>query len=141
MHASIFALMGRTFEHFWEGVYHAAIERLVLFLFLFVVLLVWGWLNNRRFKTSERGSTMPWLLLLLAFALVLVLRTFGGDFVPSISIATALLVAGFVARAVKERDLWLPGILLASLMGMGFMLSALLVALVGALVLLFTARR
>lgn len=133
--------MGRTFEHFWEGIYHGAIERLTLLLLLFVVLTVWGGLNNRRFKPSDRGGIIPWMLVLFAFALVLVLRAFHGPWPLAIAISAAMLVAGFVGRVVKEKDLWLPAILLAALVGMGHMLSALLVALFVGLVLLFTARR
>ncbi|MFZ1688347.1 MAG: hypothetical protein WAU70_13040 [Flavobacteriales bacterium] len=133
--------MGRTFEHFWEGVYHGAIEGLTLLLVLFVVLSVWGVLNNRRFKPSERGGIIPWMLLFFAFALVLVLRAFDGPWPLAIAISVAVLVAGFLGRVVKEKDLWLPAILLAALMGMGYMLSALLLALFGGLVLLFSARR
>lgn len=133
--------MGRTFEHFWEGVYHGAIEALTLLLLLFAVLTVWGWLNNKRFKPSERGGIIPWMLVLFAFALVLVLRAFDGPWPLAIAISAALLVAGFLGRVVKEKDLWLPAMLLAALIGMGYMLSALVLALFGGLVLLFTARR
>jgi hypothetical protein len=133
--------MGRTFEHFWEGVYHSAIEALTLLLLLLAVLTVWGWLNNRRFKPSERGGVIPWMLVLFAFALVLVLRAFDGPWPLAIAISVAVLVAGFLGRVVKEKDLWLSAMLLAALVGMGYMLSALLLAFFGGLVLLFTARR
>ncbi|MBK9195524.1 MAG: hypothetical protein IPO17_11170 [Flavobacteriales bacterium] len=133
--------MGRTFEHFWEGIYHGAIEALTLLLLLLAVLTVWGWLNNRRFKPSERGGIIPWMLVLFAFALVLVLRAFDGPWPLAIAICVAVLVAGFMGRVVKEKDLWLPAILLAALIGMDYMLSALVLAFFGGLVLLLTARR
>lgn len=133
--------MGRTFEHFWEGIYHGAIEALTLLLLLLAVLTVWGWLNNRRFKPSERGGIIPWMLLIFAFALVLVLRAFDGPWPLAIAICVSVLVAGFMGRVVKEKDLWLPAILLAALIGMDYMLSALVLAFFGGLVLLLTARR
>ncbi len=133
--------MGRTFEHFWEGIYHSAIEALTLLLLLLAVLTVWGWLNNRRFKPSERGGIIPWVLVLFAFALVLVLRAFDGPWPLAIAISVAVLVAGFLGRVVKEKDLWLPAMLMAALIGMDYMLSALVLAFFGGLVLLLTARR
>lgn len=133
--------MGRTFEHFWEGVFHGAVELLTLFLLLLAALTLWGWLNNRRFKPSERGGIIPWMLVLFAFALVLVLRAFQGPWFVAIAIPAGLVGAGFVGNVVKEKTLWLPAMLLASLVGMGCMLSASVLVLLGFLVLLFTARR
>ncbi|MEO8069210.1 MAG: hypothetical protein ABI599_16040 [Flavobacteriales bacterium] len=133
--------MSRTFEHFWEGIFHGAVELLTLFLLLLAALTLWGWLNNRRFKPSERGGIIPWVLVLFAFALVLVLRAFHGPWLGAVAIATGLVVAGFVGNVVKEKALWLPAMLLASLVGMGYMLSASVLVVLGFLVLLFTARR
>ena len=132
--------MTREFGHFWEGLFHGGVELFTLFLILFVVLTAWAWARNRRFRPAERGPNTPWLLLLIAFALVLVLRTFHGSWPEAATISIALLLAGFIGKTIREGVLWLPAILLATLMGLGWMLSAMVLALVGVLVLLIGVR-
>lgn len=133
--------MTREFGHFWEGLFHGWVELLTLFLILFVVLTIWGWANNRRFRPADRGPNTPWLLLLIAFALLLVLRAFHGPWPAAAAIALGVIIAGLIGRAVREKALWIPAMLIATLMGLGWMLSALVLALAGALVLLIGARR
>lgn len=135
------AHMTREFGHFWEGLYHGWVELFTLFLILFVVLTVWGWAHNRRFRPADRGPNTPWLLLLIAFALVLTLRALHGSWPEAVTLSAAVIIAGFLGKAVRERALWLPAILLATLMGLGFMLSTLVLSFMGALVLLIGMRK
>lgn len=123
------------------ALFHGWVELLSLLLGLFAAFTLWNWARTRRLKPADRGTTVPWSLLLTAFALVLVLRTFEGDWPRAALIAGAVMVAGFRGNASRFGPLWIPGILLGALVGSGWMLSALVLTLAGFLVLLFSARR
>ncbi len=123
------------------ALFHGWVELLILLLLLFVVLTLWGWANNRGYRPAERGPNTPWVLLLVSFALVAVLRVLKADWPVALTIAGALLVGGLIGRAVRERPLLLPALLLSVLLALGHVLSALVLAGTGFLLLLFNTRR
>lgn len=132
----------RTEADRWLGaLFHGWVELLTLFLLLLTALALIGWCWNRGFRPSDRGPLVPGLLLLTAFGLVLLLRYFREDLWSALIIAGAVLLSGFIGRGTHPRGLWTPVILLAALLGLGLTLSALLLTVIIALALLFSARQ
>ena len=132
----------RTEADRWLGaLFHGWVELLTLFLILLVALALIGWCWNRGFRPADRGPLIPVQLLLVAFGLILLLRFFKQDHWPSVIIAGAVLASGWLGRGTHPRGLWTPVILLAALLGVGFNLSAVMLTLVIALALLFSARQ
>lgn len=123
------------------ALFHGWVELLTLLLLLFVALTLWGWLHNRGFRPADRGPNTPWILLLVCFALVAVLRSVDGAWPVAITIAAATVVGGLFSRAIREVALVLPALLLATLLALGHLLSAGVLTFVGALLLLFNTRR
>lgn len=117
-------------------------EIISLFVFLVVVLFLLGWAFNRKAKPKDRGSSLPWQLLLPAFGTALLLRQMDAGIISSIIIAVAVLVAAFMAGGSERGPYYICGMILATFVGLGYMLSALLFGLIVFLVILiFPARR
>ena len=114
---------------------------LTLFGMLLVALVLIGWCWNRGLRTGDRVGLVPWRLLITAYALVLVLRSFHEGIVASIIIAVGVIIGGLIGRTGSHRGLWVPVILLATLLGLGLNLSFLVLTLLILLVLLFSAGR
>ena len=121
--------------------FHGWVELLTLLLLQFVALFLWGWANNRGLRPSDRRQVPAWPVLLTSYALVLVLRAVDGEWPVVAAIAGAVLIAGLIGSSGSDRALWLPAMLLAALIGLGFLLSALILIVVGFLFLLFTRKR
>jgi hypothetical protein len=137
------AAMGMKTEadRLWPALFHGWVELLTLLLFLFVVFTFWGWARNRGYRPADRSSTTPWMLLLFAFAHLLVLRALHWDLYIAGTLGLALVLAGWLGGALKQTGLWIPGVLLATLMGTGHMLSAIVLAAAGGIVILLSAKR
>ena len=120
---------------------HGWVELLTLFAVLLMALAILGWCWNRGFRPADRGPTVGWPLLVMGYGLVLLLRHLGEERWQAIVVAVAVLLAGFLARGIRPFGLWMPALVLASLIGLGLHLSALLFTLLTALVLLFSADR
>jgi hypothetical protein len=127
-------------DRLFGALFHGWVELLTLLLLLFVVLSLWGWANNRGYRPAERGPNTPWLLLLMCFALVALLRAVEASWPVAAVIGGALLVGGLVGRVVREMPLWLPAIALAVLLALGHVLSALVLAATGFLLLVLNTR-
>ncbi|MDX9749659.1 MAG: hypothetical protein RBT71_01075 [Flavobacteriales bacterium] len=112
-----------------------------LFVAYLVAVMVLAWCWNRRLRPVDRGSILPWPLLIGGFGLVLVLRHWPGGWAQAAAITAALIIAGLLARNVHPRGLWVPGVLLAALVGLGLHLSALLFFLVTVLAVLLSGER
>lgn len=123
------------------ALFHGGMELVTLLLLLFVVLTVWGWVHNRGYRPADRGPNTPWVLLLVCFALVVLLRALDPGWPLAVAIVGALFLGGAVGRVVRERSLWLPAIALSMLLALGHVLSALVLAGTGLLLLLFNTRR
>jgi hypothetical protein len=121
--------------------FHGWVEHLTLLLILFIVLSGWGWARNRGLRPAERAENTPWNLMLATFGLVLVIRAVGSEPVLTGVLALAVLLAGWMGRNARTEALWIPGVLLGALMGTGHMLSAIVLAAVGFIVLLISAKR
>ena len=131
----------RTESDRWLGaLFHGWVELLTLFGMLVLALIIIGWCYNRGFRPAERGPTVSWQLLLPAYGLILLLRHVQGGLWPSIIIAGGLVIAGLLSRGNWPRGLWVPVILLAALLGLGFNLSAILLMVTTALVLLISGK-
>lgn len=122
------------------ALFHGWVELLTLLLLLFVVLTLWGWANNRGYRPAERGPNTPWLLLLVCFALVALLRAVEASWPVAAMTGAALLLGGLLGRVVRETPLWLPAIALAVLLALGNVLSALVLAVTGFLLLVLNTR-
>jgi len=122
------------------ALFHGWVELLTLFGILLVALAIIGWCYNRGFRPAERGPLISWPLLLPAYGLVLLLRHMHDDLWSSMIIAGGLVLAGLLGRCNWPRGLWVPVMLLASLLGLGLNLSAIILSVIIALVLLISGR-
>lgn len=120
--------------HGWTGA-------LTLFVAYLVALLVLTWCWNSRLRPVDRSGLVPWPLLIGGFGLLLLLRHWQEAWPQAGAITAGLVVAGLLARNVRPHGLWIPGILLAALIGMGMHLSALLLFLVALVALLISGER
>ncbi len=126
----------------WTGaLLHGWVELLTLFGMLFFALVLIGWCWNRGLRPSDRPSIVPWPLLVTGYALALLLRHFNEGLWPPLIIATGVIVAGVIARVGSHRGLWIPVMLLAAFLGLGYNLSFALLSVVIMLVLLLSAGR
>ena len=123
------------------ALFHGWVELLVLFVLLFLLLTLWGWVYNLGFRPADRGSNTPWVVLLYCTILIAVLGAFEAPWTMAALLAGAVVFAGLASGAVRERPFVLPAVLLAALMGMGYLLSAGLLAMLGTLLLFFNTRR
>jgi hypothetical protein len=128
-------------ERLWPALFHGWIELLTLFLVLFVALTFWGWARNRGYRPAERSGTTPWLLLLISFALLLVLRALKDAGNVAFVVAAAVLIGGWAGKLIPQRELWIPAMLMVCLIASGFMLSALILAVVAFIVILLSSTR
>lgn len=132
----------RTEADRWLGaLFHGWVELVALFGILVLALLVIGWCYNRGFRPAERGPLISWALLLPAYGLVLLLRHMHDQLWSAIIIAAGLALAGLLGRGNWPRGLWVPVMLLASLLGLGLDLSALVLTVVMVVVLLLSSGR
>ena len=114
----------------WTGaLLHGWVEMLTLFGLLLAALVLIGWCWNRGLRPGDRVGLVPWRLLLSAYALVLVLRNFQEDIWSAVIIAVGVAVGGLIGRTGSHRGLWVPVILLATLLGLGLNLSFLVLTL------------
>lgn len=132
----------RTEADRWLGaLFHGWVELVTLFGILVVALAIIGWCYNRGFRPADRGPLISWALLLSAYGLVLVLRHMHDQLWSAIIIAVGLALAGLLGRGNWPRGLWVPVILLATLLGLGLHLSAIVLMVIMVLVLLLSSGR
>jgi hypothetical protein len=105
-----------------------------------LAMAIIGWCYNRGFRPADRGPILSWQLLLPAYGLILLLRHVQGGLWPSIIIACGLVIAGLLGRGTWPRGLWVRVILFAGLLGLGLNLSAIILAVTMALVLLVSGK-
>ena len=122
-------------------IFHGWVQVFTLFAVLFVALSAWGWAMNRRIPPEQRPGITPWGILLIAFALALVVRAFDEAWPQAITIAASVLAFAFISRKVGSRWTWVGAVFLAALLGMGWMLSALALAVVGVVAFLISGPR
>ena len=128
-------------DRLFAEIFHGWVQVFILFALLFVTLSAWSWAMNRRIPREQRPGVTPWGILLIAFALTLVMRAFDGAWQQAILIAASVLAFAFVNRSVGPRWTWVGAVFLAALLGMGWVLSALALAIVGVVVFLVTGPR
>lgn len=124
----------------WSGLYHGWVELLTLFAMLLAGLVIMGWSYNRGFRPADRGAVVGWFPLIVAFGVVVLLRQMQAPLVLASIIAVGMLIAGLLSRVAHPNGLWVPIVILAGLLGLGYNLSALVFTITTALVLLLTAR-
>lgn len=118
--------------------FQGGMEWLTLLVLLAVVLQLWGWAADRGVRPADRGRQALWPLVLVAFGLAAVLRVLQTDWPVAVAIVAAVLVAGLLSRIIEGFRLGLPAMLLAALLGLGHVLSALVLSVAGLLVLLIS---
>ena len=106
----------------------------VLLVQLFIALTLIGWAYNRGFRATERGPIVRLPLLTLAFGLALLVRHINSELWQPIMIAAAMIIAGFFDRSNNGRGMGIPIMIIASLLGLGFVLSALALTVVAVFV-------
>lgn len=126
----------------WTGaLLHGWVEVLTLFGMLLVALVFIAWCWNRGLRPSDRQGLLPWPLFLAGAGIALLLRHFHEGLLPAVIITAGVMVAGVIAKAGTHRGLWIPVMLLAALLGLGYNLSFVLLTLLIMLVLLISAGR
>ncbi|HQV52390.1 MAG: hypothetical protein IPI00_01430 [Flavobacteriales bacterium] len=126
----------------WLGaLFHGWVELVTLFAMLVVALVLIGFSWNRGFRPADRGPMVPWALLLGGYGVLLLLHHFRDHLVAAIIIAVSVIIAGFLSRSTQPKGLWLPAIIIACLLGLGLNLSAMVMTLATALVLLLSTRQ
>lgn len=113
-------------------------DLLVLLLQLVVALALVGWAYNRGFRPTERGPVLRLLLLLPAFGLALLVRHIHSELWQPVLIAGAVIIAGFFSRSGNGRGMGVPLMMIAALLGLQLMLSAIALTVVAVLVYLFS---
>jgi len=132
----------RTEADRWLGaLFHGWVELVTLFALLLVALAIIGWCWNRGFRPADRGPLVAWPMLVTGFGMLLLLRHAEGGLWSAAIIGGGVLIAGLLARIARPAGLWVPAMLLAALLGQGLNLSALVLTVLTALVLLFSSGR
>lgn len=111
---------------------------MVLLLQVFVALTLVGWAYNRGFRPVERGPIIRLLLLVPAFGLALLVRHIHSEVWQPVLIAGAVIIAGFFSRSGNGRGLGVPLMMIAALLGLDLMLSAIALTAVAVLVYLLS---
>lgn len=111
---------------------------MALLLQLFVALTLVGWAYNRGFRPVERGPIIRLLLLVPAFGLALLVRHIHSEVWQPVLIAGAVIIAGFFSRSGNGRGLGVPLMMIAALLGLDLMLSAIALTAVAVLVYLLS---
>jgi len=111
-------------------------EIISLFVFMVVALFLLGWAYNMKAKAKDRGSALPWQLLLPAFGTALLIREFDGDLLHTIIISISVLAASFLAGGSERGPYYICGMILAAFVGLGYMLSAIIFGLIIFLIVL-----
>ncbi len=107
---------------------------IVLLIQLLVALALIGWAYNRGFRAMERGPIVRLPLLTVAFGLALFVRNVHSELWQTLVVAAAVIIAGFFGRNDGGRGIGVPMMLIATLLGLGYVLSASILALVAFLV-------
>lgn len=111
---------------------------MALLLQVFVALTLVGWAYNRGFRPVERGPIIRLLLLVPAFGLALLVRHIHSEVWQPVLIAGAVILAGFFSRSGNGRGLGVPLMMIAALLGLDLMLSAIALTAVAVLVYLLS---
>lgn len=128
-------------ERWTAALFHGWLELLTLFGMLLAALLLIGLCWNRGLRPSDRPALISWSLLLASYALAVAVHRFEDALPAAIVIAAGVMLAGLIARVSGQRGLWIPVTLLASLLGLGYNLSFVLLTVLIMLVLLLSAGR
>lgn len=121
--------------------FHGWVGLASLFAILTIALLLMGWSHALSARPADRGSVLPWSLLLVCFALAMLLKHYQEGIWQVAIISGAVLIGGVLSNAVAPRGLWLPAVLLAALLGSGLLLSALVLTAAAVIFLLLSAGR
>ncbi|MCL4280890.1 MAG: hypothetical protein KJZ58_01380 [Flavobacteriales bacterium] len=106
----------------------------VLLVEVFTALAIVGWAYNRGFRPTERGSLVRLPLLTLSFGLALLVRHIHDELWQPVLIAAAVIIAGFFSRSGHGRGMGVPMMMIAALLGLGYILSAATLTVVATLV-------
>ena len=121
--------------------FHGWISAVVLFLAYMAALLILTWCWNRSLRPADRSGLLPGGLLLGGYGLLLLLLQWPHAWAQAAVITAGMIIGGLLARNVRPRGLWIPGIVLAALIGMGLHLSAVLFFMVAMVALLLGGER
>lgn len=106
----------------------------LLVLQLLVVLVLVGWAYNRGFRPVERGPLLRPHLLVIGLGVALLVRHLHSELWQPIVIAVAVIIAGLFDRSGSGRGMGIPLVMIAALLGLGFVLSAIALTVVAVLV-------
>ncbi|MBS1568125.1 MAG: hypothetical protein JST45_01665 [Bacteroidetes bacterium] len=126
--------MRERLGHLWHLIPPGTGDALVLLIQLLVALALIGWAYNRGFRAMERGPIVRLPMLTVAFGLALVVRHVHSELWQTLVVAAAVIIAGFFGRNSGGRGIGVPMMLIATLLGLGFVLSACILTVVAFLV-------
>ncbi|HEY0976908.1 MAG TPA: hypothetical protein VGE21_05515 [Flavobacteriales bacterium] len=117
--------MRESLERAWAElpgvVQRDARDIVVLFMLVLAITIAY----NRGYRRTERGPLVRMPLLLLAGATVLLVRHVH-EMPWRVGLGVAvLLVAGLIGKRIHPRGLWMLMVIIAAIIGSGWMLSAL----------------
>ena len=130
--------MREQMEHWGRFLPAGTGDIIVLLVQLIVAVALVGWAYNRGYRAHDRGPMLRLPLLTVSFGLALLVRSFHMEWWQPLVIAFAVIVAGFIDRNDNGRGLSLPVMLIATLLGLGFILSALALMIVALLVFMLS---
>lgn len=128
-------------RHFAGLAFHELWGLLSLFVILWLVAWVMGFVTNRSLRPAERSAPVNSLALICSFALLIVLKRVPGDNLHLLIVSGAMVITAIIAASSGTRRPVLPIMLLGALLGLGLNLSAIVLAVTSVLVLLFTRPR
>lgn len=118
--------------------FHGWKELALLFVVLLLVALVMGWLANRKARPSERAAALNVPLFLAAFALLLVVKHLRAEPWSALIIAMGLALGGLISARSGTRAPVLLTLQFGVLLGFGLHLSAVVLFIAAALLLILS---
>lgn len=106
----------------------------LLVLQLLVVLVLVGWAYNRGFRPVERGPLIRLHLLVIGLGVALLVRHIHAELWQPIVIAVSVIIAGLFDRSGNGRGMGIPVVMIAALLGLEYVLSAIALTVVTVLV-------
>ncbi len=125
--------MRERLGQWWHFIPAGTGDIVALFLQVFVALALIGWAYNRGFRAMERGPVVRLPLLTIAFGLALLVRHVHSELWQTVMVAVAVIVAGFFGRNSNGRGMGVPMVLVATLLGLNLVLSAIALTVVAVL--------
>jgi hypothetical protein len=119
--------------------FHGWMELVTLFVLQVCLTGAIGWAANLKRRPADRASLVPWPSLVMAFAAIALIRPFGANVWGALVVCAGLVASSVVGQRGAKRGLAPALMAVALLLGLGQVLSALLLAATVTLVLVIAS--